>query len=78
MAIFDAEKAKIKMAILTQPGHDNKAWYSRKNDEKKRTELIIEGMFRRFQKHKIAKTTQVLQFYDNQTGALIETKKAVG
>lgn len=69
---IDREKSKIRMKILTKGDNDNFPWYNFLKENNKPVNEIIAGMKMRFMKHPIAQETQVLQFYDNQTGQLLE------
>lgn len=52
---------------MTKGGHKNLVWYSPIKQNKKRSELIVTGMMRRFMKTETAKITNVLLFYENET-----------
>lgn len=65
MAISDPKESKIKMAIMTKAGHKNQVWYSPIKQNKKRSELVVMGMLRRFMKTKTAQFTNVVLFYEN-------------
>jgi hypothetical protein len=73
MAVFAPESSKIKMVILTKKDESNAVWYSPIQQNKRSNESIIKSMLRRFEKHRLAKITNVVQFYEN--GNLIVTKK---
>jgi hypothetical protein len=73
MAVFAPENSKIKMVILTQKKESNAVWWSPIKQNKRNNESIIKGMLKRFEKHALAKITNVIQFYEN--GILIATKK---
>lgn len=75
MPVFEAEKSKIKMSILTKPNCKNEVWWSPLNQNKKYSEIIIKGMLRRLRGNKIFKDTQVVQFYE--AGQLIYQEKFV-
>ncbi|WP_268847862.1 hypothetical protein [Flavobacterium aestivum] len=70
MAVFVPENSKIKMVILTQNNESNAVWYSPIQQNQRNSKSIISSMLRRFDKHKLAKITNVIQFYEN--GNLIE------
>jgi|GEM_PF-5076542 len=66
---------EIKMAILTLPGYKNTAWLNfEKYNDKRTQQNIIEGMFTRFKRNKLALITRVVQFY-NKEGELIEQRE---
>ena len=73
MPVFAPEASKIKMVILTKRKQDNAVWWSPINQNKRNSQRIIESMLRRFEKHALAKITNVIQFYEN--GNLIAEKK---
>jgi hypothetical protein len=73
MPVFTPEASKIKMVILTKSKQDNAVWWSPINQNKRNSQRIIESMLRRFEKHALAKITNVIQFYEN--GNLIAEKK---
>ena len=66
MPISDPKLSKIKMFIMTKAGHKNLVWWSPIKENRKRSELIVTGMTRRFMKTEIAKVTNVLMFYENE------------
>lgn len=69
--IFEKEKSKIKMVILTKRKESNAVWYSPIKQNKKPEKTVIEGMMRRFQSHKLFLITNVVQFYDMESNELI-------
>ncbi|WP_337967211.1 hypothetical protein [uncultured Flavobacterium sp.] len=73
MPVFAPEKSKIKMVILTKTKEKNAVWWSPINQNKRNSESVIKSMLRRFEKHGLAKITNVIQFYEN--GNLIATKR---
>lgn len=73
MPVFAPEKSKIKMVILTKTKEKNAVWWSPINQNKRNSESVIASMLRRFEKHTLAKITNVVQFYEN--GNLIATKR---
>jgi hypothetical protein len=73
MPVFAPEKSKIKMVILTKTKEKNAVWWSPINQNKRNSESVIKSMLRRFEKHALAKITNVIQFYEN--GNLIATKR---
>lgn len=73
MAVFAPENSKIKMVILTEKKESNAVWWSPIRQNKRSSESIIKGMLKRFEKHALAKITNVVQFYEN--GNLIAVKK---
>ena len=64
MPVFEKETSKIKMVILTKTKENNAVWWSPINQNKRRNELIIKGMIRRFKNNEIIKITNVIQFYE--------------
>lgn len=58
-----------------KPGIPNRTWYSFKKYNKRSDEIIIAGMMRRFKESKLAADAQVIQFYNNHNGQLIEEYK---
>lgn len=73
MPVFVPESSKIKMVILTKSKQNNAVWWSPINQNKRNSQRIITSMLRRFEKHALAKITNVVQFYEN--GNLIAVKK---
>lgn len=71
MPVFEKEKSKIKMVILTKTKEKNQVWYSPVKQNRKPEKTIIEGMLRRFNNHKIFAITNVVQFYDTTSNTLI-------
>lgn len=71
MPVFEKEKSKIKMVILTKGKESNPVWYSPVKQNRKPEKTIIEGMIRRFQKSKLFAITNVVQFYDTSSNELI-------
>ncbi|MFL9844713.1 hypothetical protein [Flavobacterium rhizosphaerae] len=69
---IDREKSKIRMKILTKGNKENFPWYNFLKENNKPPHEIIARMKSRFMKHAIAQETQVIQFYDNHTGQLLE------
>ena len=65
MPVFDNTKSKIKMVILTQNKQSNAVWWSPINQNKRKSELVIRSMLRRFEKSKLFAITNVVQFYEN-------------
>jgi len=66
MPVFEKERSKIKMVILTKPKCENKTWYSPIKQNQKPRETIIAGMIRRLKANPIFNDTQVVQFYEGQ------------
>jgi len=67
MKIGDSQQSKIKMMIMTKAGHKNLVWWSPVKQNRKRSELIINGMVKRFMTQtEIVKITNVLMFYENE------------
>lgn len=62
---FKKEASKIKMVILTKGAYKNKVWYSPVNQNKRRSELVIRSMLKRFERSKLKPITNVVQFYEN-------------
>lgn len=73
MPVFASESSKIKMVILTKSKESNAVWWSPINQNKRNSQSVITSMLRRFEKHALAKITNVVQFYEN--GNLIAVKK---
>lgn len=65
MPVFDKQESKIKMVILTKHGFENEVWWSPINQNRRRSELIIQGMLTRFKRHNLAKFTNMLQFFES-------------
>lgn len=65
MPVFENTKSKIKMVILTQNKHSNKVWWSPINQNKRKSELVIRSMLKRFKRSKLFEITNVVQFYEN-------------
>lgn len=72
MPIFCKNKSKIKMVILTKHGHENLTWYSILDKDNKPESQIIKSMLRRFSENVAMKYTNIVRFYDNSNGNLIE------
>ena len=53
MPVFDNTKSKIKMVILTQNKQSNAVWWSPINQNKRKSELVIRSMLRRFEKSNV-------------------------
>ena len=73
MPVFIPQKSKIKMVILTRHKEKNTVWWSPLNQNKRRSEKIIESMLKRFKKTSLYQVTNVVQFYEN--GVLIHTQR---
>lgn len=73
MPVFAPESSKIKMVILTKSKESNAVWWSPINQNKRNSQSVITSMLRRFEKHALAKITNVIQFYEN--GILIASKR---
>jgi hypothetical protein len=73
MPVFTPETSKIKMVILTKSKENNAVWWSPINQNKRNSKSVVTSMLQRFEKHALAKITNVVQFYEN--GILIATKK---
>jgi hypothetical protein len=65
MPIFEPEKSKIKMVILTKQQEQNKVWWSPIKQNRCRSDFIIQKMLLRFAKTKLYRTTNIVQFYEN-------------
>ncbi|WP_395077750.1 hypothetical protein [Flavobacterium sp.] len=65
MAVFEPEKSKIKMVILTKENAKNVVWYSPIKQNRRRSDLIIKSMLKRFKNHDLYWTTNVIQCYEN-------------
>ena len=65
MPVFDSTKSKIKMVILTQNKHSNAVWWSPINQNRRKSELVIRSMLKRFERSKLFAMTNVVQFYEN-------------
>ena len=65
MPVFDREQSKIKMVILTKGKAKNVAWLSPIKQNKRKSELVIRSMLKRFEKSKYLALTNVVQFYEN-------------
>ncbi|MBA0884939.1 hypothetical protein [Flavobacterium undicola] len=73
MPVFAPESSKIKMVILTKSKESNAVWWSPINQNKRNSQSVVTSMLRRFEKHALAKITNVIQFYEN--GILIASKR---
>ena len=71
MPVFEKEKSKIKMVILTKAKESNAVWYSPVKQNTKPEKTIMAGMLRRFQNSKLFAITNVVQFYDTNSNTLI-------
>lgn len=66
MPVFDKEQSKIKMVMLTKGKAENVVWFSPINQNKRKSELVIRSMLRRFKKNKeLFSHTNVIQWYEN-------------
>jgi hypothetical protein len=65
MPVFEAEKSKIKMVILTKHYHQNKVWWSPIKQNRCRSDFIIQKMLLRFEKTELRNQTNIVQFYEN-------------
>ncbi len=65
MPVFDNTKSKIKMVILTQNKQQNAVWWSPINQNKRKSELVIRSMLKRFERSPLFGITNVVQFYEN-------------
>lgn len=80
MPISCPTNSKIKMVVLTSGKNENFVWYSILSKDNKPENLICKAMFNRlmvyFNKNpEIAKTVNVIYFYDNQTKTKIGEAK---
>ncbi len=66
MPISDPKVSKVKMSIMTKGKNKNLVWYSPIKQNRRRSELIVKDMIRRFMKTETAKITNVLLFYENE------------
>lgn len=66
MPISDPKESKVKMSIMTKGKNKNLVWYSPIKQNRRRSELIVKDMIRRFMKTETAKITNVLLFYENE------------
>lgn len=64
MPFFEKDKSKIKMVGLTPTGQENIIWYSPITQNNLKSEKIVDGMFRRFQKDKSFSSCRAIQFYE--------------
>lgn len=62
---YKKEQSKIKMVILTKGKNQNRVWYSPINQNKRKSELVIRSMLKRFNSSKLKPITNVVQFYEN-------------
>lgn len=62
---YKKEQSKIKMVILTKGKNQNRVWYSPINQNKRKSELVIRSMLKRFSRCKLKSITNVVQFYEN-------------
>jgi hypothetical protein len=67
MPVFNAEKSKIKMVILTKHKENNTVWYSPIKQNNRKSELVIASMLKRFKKSPLTAITNVIQFYENES-----------
>ena len=65
MPVFEPQVSKIKMVILTKHGFENAVWWSPLNQNKRRSDLVVNAMIGRFQRHALFPNTNRLQFYEN-------------
>lgn len=72
---FKKEQSKIKMVILTKGKNQNMVWYSPTNQNKRRSEHVMQSMLKRFARSKLFAQTNVVQFYENNV--LIQQIKIV-
>ena len=74
MPEYNPDTARIKMVILTKNSKANYEWhsYDKYNNSSKPDKDIIAGMLRRFMAKPYSADAQVIQFYDNKTGVLID------
>ncbi len=73
MPVFEAQKSKIRMRILTKHGIENETWWSPLHQNGWSADKIITGMLRRFKKNYLYSLTNVVQFY--QGDAMIDQYK---
>lgn len=68
MPFFEKDRSKIKMVGLTPAGQANIVWFSPLSQNNKKSEKIVDGMFRRFQNDKGFASCRVIQFYEYPYG----------
>lgn len=68
MPFFEKDKSKIKMVGLTPTGQKNIIWYSPISQNNKKSEKIVDGMFRRFQQDNAFSSCRAIQFYEYPYG----------
>lgn len=71
MPIFDKDKSRVKMVVLTKGKNENITWYSIISKDKQKLEKICESMLSRFSKHleenpTIRPTINKIHFYENE------------
>lgn len=68
--------SRVKMVIITEEKKEAyPVWYSYIKYNNRPVDTIITGMFARFIKSSMRTNSIAVQFYDNTTKDLIETKK---
>lgn len=65
-------QAPVRMVGLTKTGQENILWYNFKKYNNKPLHWIVADMKNRFDRFAKSSNVQVLQFYNNHTGELIE------
>ena len=74
MPFYEKQKSKIKMVALMPPKEKNITWYSPVWQNLKSSDVIINGMLRRFKTKEESNRVQVYQFYENGS-LLLELKR---
>ncbi|WP_028889397.1 hypothetical protein [Tenacibaculum ovolyticum] len=79
--------SELKMVILLKNGNNdlkiagnggrkfNPVWYNHLSKNRKKANILVNAMFRRFEQSKYAKATNVVNFYSNRTGDLVTSIK---
>ena len=65
MPFYQQGTSKIKMVALMPPKEKNITWYSPIDQNKKPSNIILDGMLRRFNAQDAAKRVVVIQFYED-------------
>jgi hypothetical protein len=65
MPVFEKEKSKIKMVILTKGRDDNVVWHSPINQNSRDEQDIIKSMLNRLKRKELFNRVNVVQFYTN-------------
>ncbi|PKH51408.1 hypothetical protein CXF68_12270 [Tenacibaculum sp. Bg11-29] len=79
--------SELKMVILLKHGNNdlkiagnggrkfNPVWYNHLSKNRKKANLLVNAMFRRFEQSKYANATNKVNFYSNITGDLVTSIK---